>query len=252
MALTLNQIVNRIRTLSLSHKQVRSFYFGEIPEFDANGDISYPGVFCEQQPGSVNRVDKLKRFNFRLYFLDLVNVSEGTEGNETEVLSDMTSVADDFLSMLMAFDYQEDWIIADSSSITPVTESLGDMVAGVVLDVGISVEFLADRCQVPADDVEFETDFEMARTRILTYTGTGLEGESFTVTGLAGKNVIAVFRAGQYKRPVVTGPSTDDTIKVTGTDLGSRKGILSSTGNAQLMSGDFLSVNEQLDFLIYE
>lgn len=251
MALTLNQVIHRIRTLALAHKQISHFLQGEPHEFDANGDITYPACFCELLPGFIDRATHTQRFGFRLHLLDLVGVGEEAEGNEQEALSDMHSVAADMVSMLMNTDY-DDWEIVEQSITGPVTEQLNDLVAGATVDIGIDVEFMADRCQVPQDEVEFEEDFDMARTRILTYNGTGTEGESFTVTNLAGKTVLAVYRAGSYKRAIITVPTDTDKIKVTGTDLGTRKGILSTTGNVQLSSGDFLVLNEVLDFIIWE
>ena len=250
--MTLNSVIDRVRTLALSHKQINSFYFGDVPEFDANGEVNYPACFLEITPGRVDRVEKMQAFNFRLYLVDLVPESTESEENETDVLSDMHSVCADLLSMLMYSEYEDDWRIAETSTVTPVTESLNDLVAGVYADIEIGVDFLADRCQVPADDVTFENDFDMARTRILTYTGTGSEGSSFTVTDLAGKIVLAAYRAGNYKRVIVTTPTDTDKIKVTGTDLGNRKGILSSDGTVALQTGDALMSGEVLDFILWE
>lgn len=251
MQLTLNQVISRIRTLALSHSQINSFYFGEVPEFNT-GNLDYPACFLEQQPGSISRTERQQRFNFRVYLVDLVKVSDDTEGNETEVLSDMSGVAADLMAMMFSFEYAADWMIVEVAPVVPVTESLEDMVAGVVMEVGVLVDFLADRCKVPSTDVTFEEDFDMARTRLLPYEGTGLEGDSFTVTGLAGKNVIAAFRATDYKRVITTVPTDTDRIMVTGIDLGTYKGVLSSTGNVALSSGDALMLGEILDFLIYE
>lgn len=252
MALTLNQVTERIRTLALSHKQIRSFYFGDLPEFDANGEIVYAACFLEQQPGSIDRINHVQNFNFRVYLLDLVPEATKSEQNETEVLSDMHSVAADFVSMLMYSEYQNDWVIADVTQATPVTEGLNDLVAGVQLDIQVSVDFVADRCQVPAEDVTFETDFDMARTRILTYTGTGAEGDSFTVPNLAGKVVLASYKAGSYRRVTTVLPTTSDTLQVVGTDLGDRKGVSSTTGVVGLQTGDALVPGEVLDFIIWE
>lgn len=252
MSLTLNQVIDRIRTLALSHRQINSFYFGDVPEFEANGEIEYPACFLEQQPGSIDRVEKLQKFNFRLYLVDLVPESTASEENETEVLSDMHSVAADVVAMLMYSGYQDDWLITDTSPVTPVTESLNDLVAGVYVDIEIGVDFLADRCQVPAEDVTFEEDFDMARTRILTYTGTGSEGASFTVTDLAGKTVLAAYRAGFYKRVITTVPTDTEKLQVVGTDLGSRRGIAATTGVVSMQVGDALVPGEILDFIIWE
>lgn len=88
-------------------------------------------------------------------------------------------------------------------------------------------------------------------TRVLNYTAVGTEGSSFTVAGLSGKSVLAILRAGQYRRVIVGTPSAADEIKVTGTDQGSGLGILSSDGSVALQTGDGLLLNEKLDF-IYE
>lgn len=249
--MTLNQVIDRVRTLALSHKQINSFYFGDVPEFDANGEVNYPACFLEITPGRIDRVEKMQRFNFRLYLVDLVPESTESEQNETDVLSDMHSVCADLLSMLMYSQYEDDWRIAETSTVTPVTESLNDLVAGVHADIEIGVDFLADRCQVPATDVNPNNDFDMARTRILTYEGTGIEGDSFNA-GIAGKIVLAIFRAGQYRRGITSVPTQSDKIQVVGADLGERKGILSTTGVVSLQVNDGLMEGEILDFLIYE
>lgn len=249
-ALSLNQIVNRIRSLSLAHHQINSFYFGDVPEFDANGDISYPGCFLELLPGSIDRTAKQKRFNFRIYFLDLVKVSDQTEENETEVLSDMDQVAGDMLALLNKPEFEFDWTIVENSAINPVTESLGDMVAGVFMEVGILVDYFADSCQVPSDDVDFINDLDMARTKIYTYNGTGSEGATFSVAALSGKHILAVYRADNYKRAVAVAPADAGKIQVGTVDLGSDKGILGD-GTVRLQTGDGLMNGEKLDFLYY-
>jgi hypothetical protein len=250
--MTLNQVIQRIKALALSHRQINSFYFGDVPEFDANGDVEYPGCFLEQLPGSISRTERQQSFNFRIHLYDRVLVSEDTEANETDVLSDMHSVGADLLSLFMSPEYEYDWMVEPLIPVTPLTETLNDMVAGVYMDVAFKVDFLADSCQVPSTDVTFTNEFDMARTRILPYTGTGSEGDEFAVTGLAGKIVLAAYRATDYKRVITTVPVDTDKIKIEGTDLGDRKGILSTTGNVALVAGDALMNGEVLDFLIIE
>lgn len=247
--LTLNQIVKRLETLALSHDQINHFYFGEVHEFDAE-DISYPACFLEMQPSVVNRAGHLTTYNFRVYFLDLVKVSEGTEENETEVLSDMAAVMQDFLAMIMYHEYQDTWMIGDSVNFVPVTEVLNDMDAGVVADIAVSVEFLADRCQVPADNVDFDNTFDMSRTKIVTYDATGSEGNSWNVPVIAGKIVIAAYRAGQYKRILITTPDSEE-IQLGGTVLDDDRGI-AATGVVTLQTDDQPISDEKFDFLIYD
>lgn len=257
MPLTLNQILSRIRTLALSHDQINDFYFGDPHEFDikgGEGDVNYAACFLSQQPGTIDRTEHLQKFVFDFFLLDRVGVSNDTEGNETEVLSDMSRVAADILAMLNFFEYQNDWIIEEVSTVTPVTEELGDMVAGVILRVSIGVDFLSDRCEVPASDQAFEDEDggivlldPAKKPRTLTYTSAGDSGDSFTVPGLAGKLVIAAFRAGYYKR-VTTGTPDSEMVKVMGTQ---KVGGIEASGVVALASGDSLIDQEKLDFIYY-
>lgn len=253
MALSLNQIVDRLRTLALAHKQIKSFYFGAPGEFDiqgGDGDVTYPALFCEKLPGSTNRAQHQHQYNFRLYFYDLVGVAEAAEENETDVLSDMDSVGLDFLAMLMSATYQDDWMISDNVSEESREEQLGDMVAGSVREVGILIDFLADSCQVPQDTVTFNEDFDMARTKIITYDATGSEGNSWSVSGIAGKIVIAAYRAGLYKRTLVTVADSEE-IQLVGTVLDNNQGI-ATTGVIILPTGDAPVPDEKFDFLIWD
>lgn len=251
MTLSLNQIIQRVKSLALSHRQINHFFFGDNWEFDQNGDISYPGCFLELISGTEDRDEHLMRYSFRIYFADRVGVSEDTEGNETEVLSDMNSVALDMLALLRNPVYQDDWIIGGSNNIAPFTEGLNDLVAGVTMDITIATDYFSDACAVPADDVEFETTFDMPRTRLYTYTGSGLEGDTISIGFLSGKPILAVYRAGMYKRPIITLPTNSDKVQVGTVDLGSGKGVVGS-GTVRLETGDALINGEVLDFLYYE
>jgi hypothetical protein len=252
MSLTLNQVKSLLESLSLSHKQVNSFRFGHPAEFDANGEIVYGAIFLEYVSMNIDRVNKEQRFDFRMYIGDLVPESTKSEENETEVLSDTASIAADMVALINKAEYADDWWLADNTPGVPFEESLGDMIAGHTISISIGVEFISDACQVPADNVEPNNDFDMARTRILTYTADGSEGDSFTVPNLAGKIVLASYNAGDYRRIITTVPTAFDYIGVVGTDLGDRKGIASSTGVVKLVSGDGLVNGQVLDFIIWE
>lgn len=158
--LSYNQVVKRLRSLSLSHKQIDHFFQGDPWEFTANGEVNYAALFLETLPGLFNRSERQIRYNFKVHLLDLVNVSEDTEGNEQEVVSDMMSVAADFLA-LIGSDEWDDWVIELTSSFTPVTEVTDDMCAGVVLDLSINIDWIPDACQVPRDSIVSEDGFDL-------------------------------------------------------------------------------------------
>jgi hypothetical protein len=83
---------------------------------------------------------------FSLYFLDRMLAEQS---NETEVLSDQLSVAQDIIAQLKYNDF--DFEIQDSVPLQYVTENTPDLLAGVVANVRLDLPFTADRCVVPTD-----------------------------------------------------------------------------------------------------
>lgn len=218
--MTLNQVLSRIRTISLAHKQVNRFYFGKEWELLNDKKSEYACVLCEDQGGSIDRTTKQRVLNFRLYFLDLVNVSEDTEGNEQEVLSDMLSVAEDIIALLNNHDY-DDWMIQENSPLQFITEVFDDMNAGVYIDVAISVDYLTDRCQVPADNITIETDsndmrtYEAFKTGV---TGTTVNLNSFVdypgnTVDITAKKLLFVTREGMPFKVITSGTPASDEVK---------------------------------------
>jgi hypothetical protein len=89
-------------------------------------------------------------YSFSLYFMDRMLMEET---NETEVLSDMTQVAGDIVAQLR---YPEDysivtWTLNQNLPITFYTEEDPDLLAGVKLDITLSLPFINNRCQVPSN-----------------------------------------------------------------------------------------------------
>ena len=160
MELTYNQILKRLRSLALSHRQIDSFHKGDPWEFTVNGDIVFAAIFVETLPGVINRTERQIRHNFKITLLDRVGVSNDTEGNEQEVISDMMSVAADYLAMIGSEQW-DDWEINAATAFTPVTEMLDDMAAGVTMDVSINVNHVFDVCQVPRDAIITEDGFDI-------------------------------------------------------------------------------------------
>jgi hypothetical protein len=105
---------------------------------------------------------------------------------------------------------------------------------------------------------EFEKTLEAVEvystiyTKVITYTATGAEGNPFTVADITNFVIVAVMRAGAYKRITVDAVSDYETIKITGTLLEDNNGgILSTNGQVTLNSGDALIANEKIDFIYY-
>ena len=61
MTLTLNQIIDRIEAICLSHKQVETFVLlkESIGAYLSDGDKVYPAILCEiQDGGGIDRASK--------------------------------------------------------------------------------------------------------------------------------------------------------------------------------------------------
>jgi len=146
--MTLNQIVKELTTIGNQHEQINFVYFGDVWERLSNGEVTYPAMFFTLL--GANYAAKEIGFSFSLYFMDRM-LSEET--NETEVLSDMTQVAGDIVAQLRyPTDYANvTWTLNQNLPITFYTESDPDYLAGVKLDITLTVPFINNRCEVPSN-----------------------------------------------------------------------------------------------------
>lgn len=146
--MTLNQIVTQLTKLGNDHEQINFVYFGDVWERLSKQEVTYPAMFFTLT--GANIYAKEIGYSFSLYFMDRM-LSEET--NETEVMSDMTSVGQDIVAQLR---YPEDydnvtWSLGNNVPITYYTESDPDYLAGVKLDITLTLPFINDRCQVPSN-----------------------------------------------------------------------------------------------------
>lgn len=148
--MTLNQIIARVGSLSLAHKQVRTFKRGLVTDFLADHTIPYPAVFLQDNGGTISMSGRAATFNFRLFFLDLAHVAADTRDNELDVQSDMVSVAMDLLAQFNHGDYH-DWRLSTDNSLQLLAEHENDMTAGCYVDISISVEYAQNVCEVPSE-----------------------------------------------------------------------------------------------------
>jgi hypothetical protein len=146
--MTLNQIVKELTTIGNDHEQINFVYFGDVWERLSNGEVTYPAMFFTLNGANV--AAKEIGYSFSLYFMDRMLMEET---NETEVLSDMTQVAGDIVAQLrFPTDYQNvTWTLNQNLPITFYTESDPDLLAGVKLDVTLTVPFINNRCEVPSN-----------------------------------------------------------------------------------------------------
>ena len=146
--MTLNQISSQLTKIGNDHEQINYVYFGDVWERLSNGEVTYPAMFYNLIGATI--VAKEIQYQFSFYFMDRMLMEET---NETEVLSDMTLVAQDIIAQLR---YPQDygivtWTCGDNIPVTYYTESDPDLLAGVKCDITLSLPFINDRCQVPSN-----------------------------------------------------------------------------------------------------
>ena len=141
---TLNQVVQTIKQIGEAHEQINTVYFGDLPYFLSHEtDNKYPAMFYDFTGSSISGTTLTLQFS--LYFMDRM-LAEQT--NETEVLSDQLSIAQDIIAQLKFNDF--DFVMQDSIQMQHFTEDTPDLLAGVKIDISLDLPFTADRCVVPS------------------------------------------------------------------------------------------------------
>jgi len=140
--MTLNQIVKQITTFGNNHEQIKFVYFGDVWERLSNGEVTYPAMFFTLIDAQI--LAKQIQYNFSIYVMDRMLMEET---NETDVLSDMTLIGQDIVANLRSPEYN--WIASDNMPMSFYTESDPDYLAGVKIDISLTLSSLNDTCQIP-------------------------------------------------------------------------------------------------------
>ena len=83
------------------------------------------------------------QYTFSLYFMD--RQLQETEG--LEVLSDMTLVAQDLVAEIR--NNTNEWLVGDTIPMQYFVEEDPDYIAGVRLDITLTLSSINNRCQIP-------------------------------------------------------------------------------------------------------
>jgi hypothetical protein len=216
--MTLNQVVQKLEQLALSHKQINHFFFGEVVDWLANGDIRYPACCVEVNPSTISKDDHQTIYSFEIWFLDLVNVDMEANENELEVMSDLTSIAEDYIAMLNFTQYQDIWTIGTTYQLEYFREKFEDLTIAVRFTCSIGVDNTTDRCQVPATGVTFESGTEyppqiqIQENTVYTYTyiADGSEGDTLSAADVVNKDVLLVFVGDKRLNMVASNPEVNE------------------------------------------
>lgn len=139
--MTLNNIIQTIKSYGESHPQINYVYFGEFSDKLDDEDVTYPAMFIDLDNASV--LAKQISYTFNIYLLD----RHLQETDALEVLSDMGLVAEDIVARLRT--PSNEWVTSDNLPLTFFRESDPDFLAGVRIDATLTLPSLNNRCQIP-------------------------------------------------------------------------------------------------------
>lgn len=145
--LTLNQIVKLFEDKKTNHAQLSSgtFIFDESAEWGADFEITYPLFGVRLQPSTLN--GNIHTFNFMFEFVDHVHQDKL---NQTEVLSDMMSIALDIFAQIKSD--LEDYYDATVNITSSFQHGIGvydDDVTGWQMTVSVEQFYDMSTCETP-------------------------------------------------------------------------------------------------------
>lgn len=160
--MTLKQVIKQLRTIVLSHRLVKSYYFGNITEWDEFTGLVYPSVVITMDRPTIEK--NLTRVGFTIWIADRLKEDSS---NRNDVLSDTLQMLNDFVSDVD--DIEIDWLPGVEGDGDFFEDQRGndngDLVGGVKFDFSISIKTPKDTCQVPRNTEE------VASSAILTEQG---------------------------------------------------------------------------------
>lgn len=141
---TLNNIINLIEAFKTAHLQLRSFYFGRLPDSQSEQDIQYPSLLAELQPSPIK--EKEETFIFKFFILDLASHDRS---NESDSLSDCKQIANDLIAYFRLSTFSNLLTINTDITMTPLIGAMDDLANGWEFDVVFRQPLDLNKCSIP-------------------------------------------------------------------------------------------------------
>lgn len=141
---TLNNIVDLIRSFEAAHLQLKSFYFGRLPDSTSEQDIQYPSLLCELLPSPIK--EKEETFIFKFFILDLASHDRA---NESDSLSDCKQMANDLIAYFRLSTFSNLLTINTDITMTPLIGAMDDLTNGWEFDVTFRQPLDLNKCSIP-------------------------------------------------------------------------------------------------------
>jgi len=143
--MTYKEIINTISGTCLNHKFVESFGVGKLTDINMGEDspsVKYPHLFLI--PNNLSSTKQSSTFNFQL--VAMTKTYENMNDYITSQ-SEMTTILHEIISLLD--NYGNDFVLSDSFTITPFSESYKDVVVGATLSTSIKFKYPFNKCNAP-------------------------------------------------------------------------------------------------------
>ena len=144
--MTLNQIIEKIKTQAESHKMVGKFAVGAEFDFAVDEVKYYPLVWLVPNGFTFNTEQKAVNYDFSMLVMDRQFESSS---NTIEVLSDTAGIIIDIVTLLKRNVADSDFDINVNGQAEPFFDSKTDVVAGHGLDFVINTPYLESYCDIP-------------------------------------------------------------------------------------------------------
>ena len=144
--MTLNQIIEKIKTQAESHKMVGKFAVGAEFDFAVDEVKYYPLVWLVPNGFTFNTDQRLVSYNFAMLVMDRQFESSS---NTIEVLSDTAGIIIDIVTLLKRNVTDSDFDINVNGTAEPFFDSKSDVVAGFGIDFVINTPYLESYCDIP-------------------------------------------------------------------------------------------------------
>jgi hypothetical protein len=149
---TYNQIVARFEAFASGHFLIRQFTHGSLQEMiEQIPESGYPLMHIELT--SVEYQAGMRSFRFTIIFADLPRDKEVANEYQREAISDMIQIGEDLIAEIrnggVIFGFEAE--IDPNVIFTPFVASYTHTLAGVTLDLAISLPYSWTACDIPAE-----------------------------------------------------------------------------------------------------
>lgn len=183
--MTINNFNTLFENISVSHKQINDYGFGEEWEIEEkmNKEVKYPLLFVV--PTGSTTLMQTKRRRFRFILCDMVNKDKT---NLVEVWSDTEQILDDLIKILRR--ESPDYELVNEPQLLPFKEVYSDWSAGYECEVEVETDFNSNYCDIPSDSFVSPETASKTTVTIKDQDGNTITtlygGQSYVVTILTG------------------------------------------------------------------